>query len=103
MRGGADVLHEHLTGGHRDDALLVDYGDRFGNRAVFKRLGFVIEHLGVATDLVRECLERRSAGLVALDPSVKPGSTGGLVWEALVGRLVAISAAPSIVLPIQTG
>jgi hypothetical protein len=38
---------------------------------VFKRLGFVLEHLGVkAPALLVVCLERRSMGLVDLDPSV---------------------------------
>jgi len=72
----ADVVLEYLTGEHRDDTLLVDYADRLGNRAVFKRLGFVVEHLGVtAPDLVEVSLARRSAGIVALDPSVDAKGT----------------------------
>jgi predicted transcriptional regulator of viral defense system len=72
MRNVADVVHEYLTGELRDDALLVEYGDRLGNRAIFKRLGFLLEHLGVdAHELLPACRERRSAGLVALDPSVE--------------------------------
>lgn len=71
MRHVADVVHEYLIGEHRDDDLLIDYGDRLGNRAGFKRLGFVLEHLGIdAPRLVAACLDRRSTGLVALDPSV---------------------------------
>ena len=72
MRNVADVVYEYLTGEFRDDALLLEYGDRLGNRAIFKRLGFLLEHLGLdAHDLVTACRERRSAGLVALDPSVE--------------------------------
>lgn len=71
MRNVADVAHEYLTGEHRDDLLLVDYADRLGNRAVFKRLGYVLEHLRIdAPELIDACLDRRSTGLVALDPSV---------------------------------
>lgn len=78
IRNVADVVHEYLASEHRDDSLLVEYGDRLGNRAVFKRLGFVVEHLGVDTpDLVAACLERRSSGLVAIDPSVN--ATGRIV------------------------
>lgn len=76
IRTVADVVLEYLTGEHRDDTLLVDYADRLGNRAVFKRLGFVVEHLGVtAPDLVEASLARRSAGIVALDPSVDAKGT----------------------------
>lgn len=72
MRNVADVVHEYCTGEHRDEELLVAYADRLGNRAVFKRLGFVLEHLEIdARGLVEACLDRRSSGLIALDPSVK--------------------------------
>jgi predicted transcriptional regulator of viral defense system len=57
---------------HRDDQLLIVYGDRLGRRAVFKRLGYLVEQLGSdADDLLAACRERRGAGLIALDPYVK--------------------------------
>jgi predicted transcriptional regulator of viral defense system len=57
---------------HRNDALLVEYGDRVGNRSVFKRLGYLLESLEIpAPKLIAECRARRSAGLSALDPSIK--------------------------------
>lgn len=71
IRTVADVLGEYMTGEHRDDALLVDYGDRLRSRALFKRLGYLIETGGVhAPELAAACAERRSAGVIALDPSV---------------------------------
>lgn len=71
IRTVVDVVYDYLTSDHRDDELLVSYADRHGNRAVFKRLGYTVEHLGLAAPaLLAGCLERRSAGLVALDPSV---------------------------------
>jgi predicted transcriptional regulator of viral defense system len=75
IRTVADVLHEYLHSEHRNDNLLLDYGDRLANHAIFKRLGYLLEHSGIqAPDLVESCLARRSAGLIALDPSVKtPG------------------------------
>jgi predicted transcriptional regulator of viral defense system len=78
IRNVADVLYEYLGSEHRNDDLLVEYAERLGNHAVFKRLGFVLEHLGVdAPGLVAACLDRRSTGLVALDPSVD--TTGRIV------------------------
>lgn len=72
IRTGADVLLEYLHSDHRDDSLLVQYGDQLGNRAVFKRLGYLLEHSGAdATGLVEACLQRRSSGLAKLDPSVQ--------------------------------
>jgi len=72
IRTVADALHEYMTSGHRDDRLLIEYGDRLGNRAVFKRLGYLVEHLDVdAPELIEACLKRRSSGLAALDPAAK--------------------------------
>lgn len=70
IRHVVDVVDEYLRSSHRDDSLLVTYGDRFGNRAIFKRLGYIIETLGVdAPDLVVACTARVSRGISLLDPS----------------------------------
>lgn len=70
IRTVADVLAEYLRSQHRDDTLLVRYGDRLGNRAAFKRLGYLLEHSHVeAPDLVEASLARRSSGLAKLDPA----------------------------------
>lgn len=72
IRHIARVVHEYLMSEHRDDNLLVKYGDRLGNRTVFKRLGYLLEaHEIDAPDLITACLQRRSAGYTTLDPSVK--------------------------------
>ena len=75
IRTVVDVLREYMASEHRNDQLLIEYTERLGNRAVFKRLGYLIERLGIEADsLLAACRERRSAGVVALDPSVKtPG------------------------------
>jgi predicted transcriptional regulator of viral defense system len=70
MRHCIGVLREYMTSEYRNDASLVEYADRVGNRSVFKRLGYLLEHSNVpAGALIDECLARRSAGVVALDPS----------------------------------
>lgn len=75
IRTVADVLDEYVSGSHRDDGRLVSYADQLGNRAVFKRLGYLLETLGLdAGELVATCLSWRSAGLAKLDPSIRsPG------------------------------
>lgn len=71
IRHVAEMVVEYFEGDHRDDSLLIEYGDRLGTGAVFKRLGFLIEELGVdAPKLVERCLARRTAGVNDLDPSV---------------------------------
>lgn len=71
MRHVSAVVREYLAGAHRDERRLLDYGDRLGNRTVFKRLGFLIESLELgAPGLVDACRRRVSKGLSRLDPSV---------------------------------
>jgi predicted transcriptional regulator of viral defense system len=76
IRHVAAVLDEYLRSEHRLDEQLIEYGDRLGNRAVFKRLGWLLEVLGVDGALKDACLARRSAGLSKLDPTV---STAGRI------------------------
>lgn len=67
IRHGAEILVAYLT--DHDPNLLVEYGDRLGNRAVFKRLGYLIEVLAPdRADLLKACRERVSAGISPLDP-----------------------------------
>ena len=54
-----------------DWSTLVGYGDRLGNNTVFKRLGYLLETLGVGDqELIEACLERVSAGIGRLDPAL---------------------------------
>jgi predicted transcriptional regulator of viral defense system len=70
----ADVVYEYLRSDLRNEERLVDYGERLGNRAVFKRLGYLIEQMGAyGPELVDACLERGSAGLARLDPATPDG------------------------------
>jgi predicted transcriptional regulator of viral defense system len=71
IRQVTEMVTEYFESEHRDDSLLVEYGDRLGIGAVFKRLGFLIEVLGIdAPELIERCLERRTGGVNDLDPSI---------------------------------
>jgi predicted transcriptional regulator of viral defense system len=49
---------------------LIDYGDRLGNRTVFKRLGYLTEIIETESlELIEQCYERVSAGISLLDPT----------------------------------
>ena len=63
-----DCLPMYLRHGNRDDQLPMDYAERFGNGAVFKRLGFLAAyHLGAAA-LAQTCRTRLTSGNARLDP-----------------------------------
>jgi len=70
IRHSAEAVRAYFASEHRKDRQLVEYGRRLGNQTVFKRLGFLVERLGIeAPDLLAECRTARTAGYARLDPS----------------------------------
>ncbi len=68
IRQAVEVVAAYLN--EHDWRALVDCGDRLGNRAVFKRLGYLVEMAGLGKPgLVARCRDRVSAGISLLDPS----------------------------------
>lgn len=67
MRQVTEVVAAYLR--EHDWRALTEYGDRLGNRSVFKRLGYLVEATGLGgPELVAKCRERVSAGISLLDP-----------------------------------
>lgn len=67
LRLGAEILDAYLA--EHDARTLVEYGDRLGNGAVFKRLGYLVEAAGLPDDgLMHACRERLTTGVALLDP-----------------------------------
>ncbi|MEX2556455.1 MAG: type IV toxin-antitoxin system AbiEi family antitoxin domain-containing protein [Actinomycetota bacterium] len=90
IRHVAEMLDEYVSGDHRSDELLVDYGDRLGNATVFKRLGFLLEALGHGSlTLIDTCLTRRSRGIGLLDPTIKAGGSTTTRWGLRVNASVS--------------
>lgn len=72
IRHGAAVLLGYWASEHCNEELLLSYARHLGNRTVFKRLGFLLEHLEIeAPESIEACLSSLSAGLSSLDPTVK--------------------------------
>lgn len=81
IRSAAEMLDEYLYRDHRNDRALVEYGDLVGNRAMFKRLGYLLERRGPQVDLLLDaCRARRSGGINDLDPSVRTGGPVVSAW-----------------------
>lgn len=83
IRNVLDVLRSYVGSAHRDLKLLIRYADQLGNKAVFKRLGFLASTFfpGEA-DLVAECRKRLSEGIAKLDPKLggKRLATAWRLW-----------------------
>jgi predicted transcriptional regulator of viral defense system len=66
----ADCLDAYLQRANRDEAKLIAYGERLGNGAVFKRLGFLAEGHPNGEALIVPCRERLTTGNARLDPAL---------------------------------
>jgi predicted transcriptional regulator of viral defense system len=71
IRHIAEIVDAYFRSEHRQDEELIAYGERFGNRAIFKRLGYVIEARDIdAPVVVTACAARISRGISVLDPGI---------------------------------
>jgi predicted transcriptional regulator of viral defense system len=66
----ADCLAEYFKRKDREDNLLLEYIERLGNGAVFKRLGFLAERQGGEDQLVQACAGHLTKGTVKLNPAL---------------------------------
>lgn len=73
------LLHEHP----KEAPKLIGYAERQGNGAVFKRLGFLLQHdHAEQSALIHSCKERLTAGYSKLDPALPSDQlvTAWRVW-----------------------
>ena len=66
-----DCLKAYFKRTDRNDSKLIDYAERLGNGAVFKRLGFLSENLVSGTNITEMCRARLSSGIAKLDPALE--------------------------------
>ena len=69
MRHVFECLQAYLQAEQADLPRLINYADRLGNGAVFKRLGFLLSRLDVEEQTLNVCRSRLTAGNAQLDPS----------------------------------
>lgn len=94
IRHVAEVLEEYLDGPHRDEELLLDYCERFGNRSVYKRLGYLLEAMGLdEPGLIEFCRKRMSSGVVMLDPGIDAPGARDSHWNLRVNARIEPVAA----------
>ena len=71
IRSVSDMLSNYLSSDAKNLELLIDYAERFGNGAVYKRLGFLLEQSAPDERLViAECARRLTSGNTRLDPKL---------------------------------
>lgn len=72
IRPTADVFNQYLDSPDKNLELLIEYGDRMGNGAFFKRLGFFLEKFEPESNgTIKACQSRITKGNAKLDPTLK--------------------------------
>ena len=72
IRSVLDFLEEYLRSTHKNMEILLDYAKQMQNKTIFKRLGFLLSHIGFEDQKILSfCLENISKGYSQLDPSTK--------------------------------
>jgi len=92
LGGGIQHVSEcvvaYMESEHRSTDLLIEYGRKAANRALFKRLGYILETVGMEADLVERCRGEISAGISSLDPAAKARGTTLRRWNLRVNARV---------------
>jgi predicted transcriptional regulator of viral defense system len=71
LRSATDFLVNYLKSDNHDLDLLMDYAERLGNGAVFKRMGFLLERLAPEErEVIDACRVRITTGNASLDPAL---------------------------------
>jgi predicted transcriptional regulator of viral defense system len=66
------MFKNYLASENKNISLLIEYADRLGNGAVFKRLGFLLEKFTEDEQIfIKQCRERLTKGNAKLDPLLK--------------------------------
>lgn len=91
-RAGGIRHAAEITSAYLDEyapEILIDYAERSGNHTVFKRLGYVIEALGLdQPHLVNASQDRLSAGISALDPDGPQGGRRNMRWRLRINATI---------------
>ncbi|HDQ25779.1 MAG TPA: hypothetical protein ENN43_03415 [bacterium] len=89
IRNVSDVIVEYFLSEHRNDEALIKYCGAFGNRVIYKRLGYLLEALKIeAPALLKECSTGISSGFSMLDPSIKTKGRYLKKWNLNVNALI---------------
>ncbi len=91
-----DCFRAYVKSDHVNPKQVIDYAERLGNAAVFKRLGYLAEQLLSADHfLVTACKSRLSKGNAQLDPALK-GDKLVTRWRLFVPTMLSFGTEATV-------
>jgi predicted transcriptional regulator of viral defense system len=82
IRHVSDIVREYFSSKYRNDDELCKYIEQKNNKTIYKRLGFLIETLGIAAENLKEiCKKNISVGYSLLDPKVAAQGAFNSKWN----------------------
>ena len=89
IRHVAEAIGQWHASSDRSTDRLVRYAEQFGNRTVFKRLGYILDALAIdAPDLIAACHDRISLGVSLLDPGRPSAGSITTRWNVRVNAVI---------------
>lgn len=89
IRNIVDILREYFGSAHRNDEELLKYIRIRNNKAIYKRLGYIVEVLGIdAENLKSFCVKNKSAGYSLLDPAIEAKGPFNSRWNLRINASV---------------
>jgi len=93
IRHGSDILAAYFSSEHRNDAKLMEYVAIFGNKVVWKRLGYLLATLGIdAAELLERCEKEKRRGVAYLDPDLPHKGERNVRWDMVINAFFETSS-----------
>ena len=90
IRHVAQVLNEYFQSKYKNDKLLKKYLELINNKAIYKRLGYLIETLKItAPNIYNLCIKKNNRGDVYLDPDLpKEKGVKDKKWRLIINASI---------------
>jgi len=86
IRHCLEILSDYFSSKHLDEKKLIEYIGKFNNKAIAKRLGFLIEEakINASADFIEKCRNIKSRGFAYLEPSLPHSGKKNKKWNLII-------------------
>lgn len=86
IRHSLEVISDYFSSKYVDENKLLEYVEKFGNKSVAKRLGYLIEksNIPVSAAFIEKCQKLKNRGDVYLDPSLPHDGQKDKRWNLII-------------------